>query len=121
MLAELPEKENVQRALEIAETNVAMVKDNPQLQVASLTTLSWVLYKLGRMADAEKILAQVSQNNSLSADGAYYIAQILSDKGEKEQAQRRLEQLMTNDPIFANRAAAEALQAELKAEGSTKE
>ena len=121
VLAELPEKENVQRALEIAETNVAMVKDNPQLQVASLTTLSWVLYKLGRMADAEKILAQVSQNNSLSADGAYYIAQILSDKGEKEQAQRLLEQLMTNDPIFANRAAAEALQAELKAEGSAKE
>ena len=121
VLAELPQKENVQRALEIAETNVAMVKDNPQLQVASLTTLSWVLYKLGRMADAEKILAQVSQNNSLSADGAYYIAQILSDKGEKEQAQRLLEQLMTNDPIFANRAAAEALQAELKAEGSTKE
>ena len=120
VLAELPQKENVQRALEIAETNVAMVKDNPQLQVASLTTLSWVLYKLGRMADAEKILAQVSQNNSLSADGAYYIAQILSDKGEKEQAQRLLEQLMTNDPIFANRAAAEALQAELKAEGSTK-
>ena len=65
---------------------------------------------------AEKILAQVSQNNSLTADGAYYIAQILSDKGEKEQAQRLLEQLMTNDPIFANRAAAEELQAELKAE-----
>ena len=115
-LAELPEKENVQRALEIAETNVAMVKDNQQLQIASLTTLSWVLYKLGRMADAEKILAQVSQNNALTADGAYYIAQILSDKGEKEQAQRLLEQLMTNDPIFANRAAAEELQAELKAE-----
>ena len=115
-LAELPEKENIQRALEIAETNVAMVKDNQQLQIASLTTLSWVLYKLGRMADAEKILAQVSQNNSLTADGAYYIAQILSDKGEKEQAQRLLEQLMTNDPIFANRAAAEELQAALKAE-----
>ena len=121
VLAELPQKENVQRALEIAETNVAMVKDNPQLQVASLTTLSWVLYKLGRMADAEKILAQVSQNNSLTADGAYYIAQILSDKGEKEQAQRLLEQLMTNDPIFANRKAAEDLQAELKAEVSPKE
>jgi tetratricopeptide (TPR) repeat protein len=122
VLAELPEKENVQRALEIAETNVAMVKDNPQLQVTSLTTLSWVLYKLGRMADAEKILAQISQNNALSADGAYYIAQILSDKGEKEQALRLLEQLMTNDPIFANRAAAEELQAELKAEteGSSK-
>ena len=120
VLAELPEKENVQRALEIAETNVAMVKDNPQLQVASLTTLSWVLYKLGRMADAEKILAQVSQNNALTADGAYYIAQILSDKGEKEQAQRLLEQLMANDPIFANRTAAEELQSQLKAEGSTK-
>jgi len=120
VLAELPEKENVQRALEIAETNVAMVKDNPQLQVASLTTLSWVLYKLGRMADAEKILAQVSQNNALTADGAYYIARILADKGEKEQAQRLLEQLMANDPIFANRAAAEELQAELKAEGSSK-
>jgi ABC-type Fe3+-hydroxamate transport system substrate-binding protein len=32
------------------------------------------------------------------------------------QAQRLLEQLMTNDPIFANRAAAEELQAALKTE-----
>ena len=109
VLAESSDKEKLQQALELAETNLAMVKDNQQLQLATATTLAWVYYKLGRMADAEKILAQVAQNNALTADGAYYIARILNDKGEKEQARRLLQQVMANEPMFANRVAAEQL------------
>jgi len=90
------------------------VKDNAQLQVSAATTTAWVYYKLGRMADAEKILAQVAQNNALSADGAYYISRILVDKGEKEQAKRLLEQVIANEAMFANRAAAEELLEEVK-------
>lgn len=114
VLAESSDKDDVQRALEIAETNFAMVKDNAQLQVSAATTTAWVYYKLGRMADAEKILAQVAQNNALSADGAYYISRILVDKGEKEQAKRLLEQVIANEAMFANRAAAEELLEEVK-------
>jgi tetratricopeptide (TPR) repeat protein len=109
VLAESAEKEKLQQALELAETNVAMVKDNQQLQLATATTLAWVYYKLGRVTDSEKILAQVAQNNALTADGAYYIARILMDKGEKEEARRLLNQVMANEPMFANRAEAEKL------------
>lgn len=114
VLAESDDKDDVQRALEIAETNFAMVKDNAQLQIPAATTMAWVYYKLGRMADAEKILAQVAQNNALNADGAYYIARILVDKGEKEQAKRLLEQVTANEAMFANRGAAEELLSTLR-------
>ena len=121
VLAESEDKDDVQRALEIAETNFAMVKDNNQLQIPAATTMAWVYYKLGRMADAEKILAQVAQNNALNADGAYYIARILVDKGEKEQAKRLLEQVMANEAMFASRGVAEELLETLKDVGAAGE
>lgn len=109
VLAESGEKDDLQRALELAETNFAMVKDNQQLQVAAASTLAWVYYKTGRVADAERILTQIAQNNALTADSAYYIARILVDKGDKDQAKRILDQVMANDPVFANRGFAEEL------------
>lgn len=109
VLAESGEKEDLQRALELAETNFAMVKDNQQLQIAAASTLGWVYYKTGRMADAERILTQIAQNNALTADSAYYVARILADKGDKAQAKRILDQVMANDPVFANRGFAEEL------------
>mgnify|MGYP006272447125 CR=1 FL=1 len=114
VLAESSDKDDVQRALEIAETNYAMVKDNAQLQIPAASTVAWVYYKLGRMADAEKILAQVAQNNALNADSAYYIARILVDKGEKDEAKRLLEQVTANEAMFANRGAAEELLGTLR-------
>jgi tetratricopeptide (TPR) repeat protein len=117
VLAESADKDKLQQALELAETNMAMVKDNQPLQLTTATTLAWVYYKIGRGADAEKILAQVAQNNALTADGAYYIARILTDKGEKDQARRLLEQVMSNEPMFANRAAAEQLIESIRGTG----
>lgn len=109
VLAESEQKDDLQRALELAETNFAMVKENQQLQIAAASTLAWVYYKTGRMADAERILTQIAQNNALTADSAYYVARILVDKGDKPQAKRILEQVMANDPVFANRGFAEEL------------
>lgn len=109
VLAESDSPDDVQRALELAETNLAMVKDNPQMQLTAATTLAWVSYKLGRVEEAEKILSQVAQNNAVTADAGYYIARILADKGEKKQALTVLDQVMANGPMFANRAAADEL------------
>ena len=117
VLIESEEKESQQRAVEMAEANVARYRENSPQQVNALTTLAWVYYKLGRVADAEKILAQVAQNNALTADGAYYIARILNDKGEKEEAGRLLDQVMSNEPMFANRAAAEQLIESIRGAG----
>ena len=114
VLVETDDKESRQRALEMAEANVAMHRDGSPHQANALTTLAWVYYKLGRREDAEKILSQISQNNQLTTDGAYYVAKLLVDRGEKDRARKILEEVLTNEAMFATRADAVDLLATLK-------
>jgi tetratricopeptide (TPR) repeat protein len=114
VLVETDDKESRQRALEMAEANVAMHRDGSPNQANALTTLAWVYYKLGRREDAEKILSQISQNNQLTTDGAYYVSKLLVDRGEKDRARKILEEVLTNDAMFATRADAVDLLATLK-------
>jgi tetratricopeptide (TPR) repeat protein len=114
VLIESDDKDARQRSMEMAEANVAMHRENSPQQVNALTTLAWVYYKLGRREDAEKILAQITQNNLLTTDGAYYVAKLLADRGEKDRAQKILEQVLENEPMFATRPDAVDLLAKLK-------
>jgi len=114
VLIESDDKESRQRALEMAEANVAMHRENSPQQVNALTTLAWVYYKLGRREDAEKILAQITQNNALTTDGAYYVSKLLSDRGERDRARKILEEVLANEPMFATRPDAVDLLAKLK-------
>jgi tetratricopeptide (TPR) repeat protein len=114
VLIESDDKDSRQRALEMSEANVAMHRENSPQQVNALTTLAWVYYKLGRREDAEKILAQITQNNALTTDGAYYVAKLLSDRGEKDRARKILEEVLANEPMFATRPDAVDLLAKLK-------
>jgi tetratricopeptide (TPR) repeat protein len=114
VLVENDDKESRQRALEMAEANVAMHRDGSPQQANALTTLAWVYYKLGRREDAEKILSQISQNNQLTTDGAYYVAKLLVDRGEKDRARKILEDVLSNEAMFATRADAVDLLATLK-------
>jgi len=114
VLVETDDKESRQRSLEMAEANVAMHRDGSPNQANALTTLAWIYYKLGRREDAEKILSQVSQNNQLTTDGAYYVAKLLADRGEKDRARKILEEVLTNEAMFATRADAVDLLATLK-------
>ena len=116
VLIESDDKDSRQRALEMAEANVAMHRENSPQQVNALTTLAWVYYKLGRREDAEKILAQITQNNALTTDGAYYVAKLLSDRGEKDRARKILDEVLANEPMFATRPDAVDLLAKLKKE-----
>ena len=116
VLIESDDKESRQRALEMAEANVAMHRENSPQQVNAMTTLAWVYYKLGRREDAEKILAQITQNNALTTDGAFYVAKLLSDRGEKDRARKILEEVLANEPMFATRPDAVDLLAKLKKE-----
>ena len=114
VLVETDDKEALQRALEMAEANVAMHREGSPHQANALTTLAWVYYKLGRREDAEKILSQISQNNQLTTDGAYYVAKLLTDRGEKDRARKILEEVLANEAVFATRADAVDLLATLK-------
>jgi len=109
--------ESRQRALEMAEANVAMHREGSPNQANALTTLAWVYYKLGRREDAEKILSQITQNNQLTTDGAYYVAKLLADRGEKDRARKILEEVLANESMFATRADAADLLATLKKAG----
>jgi tetratricopeptide (TPR) repeat protein len=114
VLIESEDKAARQRALEMAEANVAMYRENSPQQVNALTTLAWIYYKMGRREDAERILDQISRNNALTTDGAYYVARILSDRGEKDRARQILEEVLANEPMFATRPDAVDLLAKLK-------
>lgn len=114
VLIESDDKDARQRAMEMAEANVAMHRENSPQQVNALTTLAWVYYKLGRREDAEKILEQISRNNALTTDGAYYVAKLLADRGEKDRARKILEEVLENEPMFATRPDAVDLLAKLK-------
>lgn len=117
VLVEGEDKADRQRALEMAEANVAMQREGSPFQVGALTTLAWVYYKIGRREDAEKILSQITQNNQLSTDGAYYVARILADRGEKDRARKILEEVLGSDALFATRPDATDLLNSLKKGG----
>jgi tetratricopeptide (TPR) repeat protein len=114
VLVETDDTAATQRALEMAEANVAMHREGSPNQVNALTTLAWVYYKVGRREDAEKILTQISQSNRLTTDGAYYVARLLVDRGEKDRARKILEDVLANEGVFATRADAADLLASLK-------
>ena len=116
VLVESDDKDARQRAVEMAEANVAMYRENSPQQVNALTTLAWVYYKVGRREDAEKILDQIARNNALTSDGAYYVAKLLSDRGEKDRARKILDDVLANEPMFATRPDATDLLAKLKKE-----
>jgi tetratricopeptide (TPR) repeat protein len=115
VLIESADKEAQQRAVEMAEANVARYRENSPQQVNALTTLAWIYYKQGRREDAEKILDQIARNNALTSDGAYYVSKLLADRGEKDRARTILEEVLTNEAVFATRPDAVDLLSKLKA------
>jgi len=120
VLIESDDEEARRRALELADTNVAKYRENTPQQIPAVTTLAWVFYKLGRREDAERILEQVRRSNALSSDGAFYVAKILADRGEKDLAQKILEEVIANEPMFAMKSEAADLLATLKKESGEK-
>jgi tetratricopeptide (TPR) repeat protein len=116
VLIESDDESARQRATEMAEANVRMYRENSPQQVNALTTLAWVYYKRGLREEAEKILAQITQNNALTTDGAYYVSKLLADRGEKDRARKILEEVLANEPMFATRPDALDLLAKLKKE-----
>lgn len=114
VLIESPDKAAQQRAVEMAEANAARYREDSPQQINAITSLAWVYYKLGRREDAEKILDQIARNNALTSDGAYYVAKLLADRGEKDRARAILEEVLTNEAVFATRPDASDLLTKLK-------
>ncbi|HYW78032.1 MAG TPA: tetratricopeptide repeat protein [Thermoguttaceae bacterium] len=109
-------------AFEHAKANSTLYPKN----TAAVSTLGWVLYKLGRKQEAEQVLRKAAAGQ-IAPDTAYYLARIYADFAEqakaagqdepakqlKEQSQKLLDQILKSKLLFSKRSDAEALQKEL--------
>jgi Tfp pilus assembly protein PilF len=98
-----------QRALEFASISSRLNNESPDAQI----TLAWVLYQLGRNAEAQQAFNGGIQLGAdrLSPDGAFLVAKMLVDQKQEEAAKQFLKRaLETETPgIFVNRQEAQVL------------
>jgi len=104
-LVEQNDESKKRRALEYAQSNA---RQYPRVVEAG-STYGWVLYKLDRLDEAERVLRQTATSGNLSADTAYYIAQVSADRGRKEEAKQLLESALKSKRPFSKREEAQAL------------
>ncbi len=111
-LCEQPDEAKRRRALEYAQANS---RQFPKVAEAA-STYGWVLYKLGRLDDAERALRQAAASGNLSADTVYYIARVSADRGRKDEAKQLIESALASKRPFSQRQEAEALLKQLNQE-----
>ena len=88
-LAESRDEAKRRAGLEYAQVNARQYPE----QAEALSTLGWVLYRLGRLDEAEANLRKAVSNSGgrVSGDTLFYYARLLADRGQKEDAKRVLE------------------------------
>mgnify|MGYP002622423225 FL=1 len=112
LLIESDDKADQERALRYADLNTKQFANNSQANI----TKAYVLYKLGRMTEAQEPL-QIGARGQLQTDSAYLIARIMADQGQKDKAIQALEQvLQQKQGLFVFRKQAEELLQQLKSE-----
>ncbi len=108
-LIEQKDESKKRRAQEYAESNVQLNKNSTE----AAATYGWVLYKLGRLEDADSILQKVISTGSFTPDMAYYAAVVASERGRKEEAKRVLKLALKNASPFAMKQEATSLLEQL--------
>lgn len=109
-LCEQNDPEKIKLAAQYAASNLQKQGNNREF----LSTLGWVLYKSGSVDKALQTLQQSAADGQMNSAAAYYLAVLLNEKGEKQNAQKLLAAAVTNPAPFFKRKAANALLEELK-------
>jgi tetratricopeptide (TPR) repeat protein len=100
-----------ERALEYAELNARRFPERSE----ALATLGWVLYKLGRLNESEKVLRNAaSQEGQKSPALGYYLARVFAERGRTEEARQLLQTALRGSQLFFGRSAAEVWLRELE-------
>jgi tetratricopeptide (TPR) repeat protein len=99
-----------QPSLFAAQLNAKVYNDNAE----AASTLGWVLFRLGKIDDAENMLRRAASGGRISPDTAYFYARVLDKRGQKEQARKLLESIVKGTATFSMRPEAESLLTELK-------
>jgi tetratricopeptide (TPR) repeat protein len=104
-LVEQDDKSKKERGSQLADVNVLQFPRSPEV----LATLGWALYRAGRLDQAEQKLRNAVSGVRTTPDIAYFLARVIADKGQTDDA-RKLLQSVTNVPgAFAHRDDAKAL------------
>ncbi|MDZ4659258.1 MAG: tetratricopeptide repeat protein [Bythopirellula sp.] len=112
LLIESADKADQERALRYADINTKQYQNNSQANI----TKAYVLYKLGRMNEAQEPL-QIGAKGQLQTDSAYLIAKIMADQGQKDKARQALEQVLAQKQgLFIFRQQAQELLDQLSKE-----
>ncbi len=106
LLIEQADQGKRERALQFAGMNAQINSQNSDAQI----TLAWVLYQLGRVADAEGALRQGLNLGNPSPDSSYLVARILIDQNKNEPAKQLLKGALEQESpgIFIYRQDAQA-------------
>lgn len=113
VLADSDSSDKRERARQLAE-NSYQLHSKTQFAPEAVATLGWVYYRLGRLGDAEKVLAAIVNANALSPDAAYYVSRVLFDRAKYADAQLILQQALRVSAPFANRVRATELLADIR-------
>ena len=106
-LCEQNDPEKTKLALQYAASNLQKQGNNRDF----LSTFGWALSKSGDKEKALKVLQQSAADGQINSAAAYYLAVLLSDKGEKDTAKKLLGAALANKtPFFKRKAAQELLQ-----------
>lgn len=112
LLIEQNDQGKRERALQFASMSAQLNNQSADAQI----TLAWVLYQLGRQADAEQALRNGLQLGNLSPDSSYLVAKILHEQNRPDTAKQILTSALDNDSpgIFIYRKEAQALLDSIK-------
>jgi predicted Zn-dependent protease len=106
LLVEQADQGKRDRALQFAGMNAQINAQNSDAQI----TLAWVLYQLGRVADAQQALTQGMNLGTPSPDSSYLVAKILIDQNKMDGAKQLLKAALDQESpgIFIYRQDAQA-------------
>lgn len=112
LLVEQGDQAKRDRAVQFATMSAQLNNQSADAQI----TLAYVLYLLGRQADAEQALRNGLQLGNLSPDSSYLVAKILHEQNRADTAKQILTSALENDTpgIFVYRNEAQALKDSIK-------
>jgi len=108
-LCEQDDDTKKRKAVEYATNNARMY---PKASEAA-STYGWVLYKAGRVQEADNVLRQLARSGRISQDTAYFIARVAAEMGRKDEAKALLQNALKSTRPFSKQREAKALLAEL--------
>ena len=103
-LIEQTSEEKQQKAVQLAEVNA---RQYPRAEPA-LATLGWVYYRVGRLADAQRVLQAAISGGRATSETAYYLARVMAETDRLDEVRTLLERALASDGRFLHRDDAQA-------------